>query len=164
MKVKFNYVFFWGGTFSQWCPSPFEIDGEKYNCCEQYMMAKKALLFGDIQSYKKIMNTKDPKVQKAIGRTVKNFDRTTWEKVCREYVYEGNLAKFKQNPKMLQELLATGKREIVEASPFDTIWGVGLSENDSNILDKTKWKGTNWLGEAIVRVRQTLIEENKLKK
>src|SRR6478736_6248391 len=99
MRKTDKYLFFWGGTFSQWCPSPFEIDGEKYNCCEQYMMAKKALLFGDVEAYKKIMNTKDPKAQKAIGRTVKNFDSDKWTKVCREYVYEGNLAKFKQNPK-----------------------------------------------------------------
>ncbi len=156
-----NYVFFWGGVFSQWFPSNFIIDGVEYTSCEQYMMAKKAILFKDYISLDKIMNTKIPKEQKALGRAIKNFDKDKWEAVCREIVYEGNYAKFTQNPDLKDALLATGNKEIVEASPEDNIWGIGMRESHSDILDKSKW-GTNWLGEAIMRVRKTILEEDAL--
>jgi hypothetical protein len=151
-----KYVFFWGGTFSQWCPSEFTIEGVTYNCAEQYMMAKKAMLFNDSNAYEQIMNTSHPLTQKAIGRKVKGFNKETWEKVCRGYVYDANYAKFTQNPKMLKELMDTGDREIVEASPEDKIWGIGLHESDARVHDKSQWQGTNWLGEAIMNVRKTL--------
>lgn len=156
-----KYVFFWGGTFSQWCPSEFTIDGVKYNCCEQYMMAKKALLFNDNEAYEKIMSTKNPKEQKAFGRKVKGFDKNKWDAVCREIVYEANYAKFTQNAVLKSDLLRSGDREIVEASPEDTIWGIGMHESHPDILDKSKWRGTNWLGEAIMKVRETLDKEQK---
>lgn len=153
-----KYVFFWGGTFSQWCPSYFIIDGVGYNCCEQYMMAKKALMFNDIEAYRNIMMEVGPAEQKAMGKQVTAFHKPTWEKYCRKIVYDANLAKFLQNPKMGKELLETGDREIVEASPEDTIWGIGMHERDSDILDKSKWRGKNWLGEAIMEARLTLIQ------
>ena len=160
-----NFVFFWGGTYSQWCPSKFTIDGIEYNCTEQYMMAKKALMFADLDAYENIMHSKHPNEQKAFGRKVENFDKNHWEKYCRKIVFDANYAKFTQNPKMKEELLATGNREIVEASPEDRIWGIGLHESDPRCLDKSKWEGTNWLGEAIMQVRtelmfETLEEEN----
>lgn len=151
-----KFVFFWGGTFSQWCTSPFEIGGFQYNCCEQYMMAQKALFFDDFVIYNQIMETSYPAQQKALGRKVKGFDKEKWDSVCREIVYDANFAKFTQNPKMLTELMATGDREIVEASPEDKIWGIGLHENDERVHDKSKWQGTNWLGEAIMQVREKL--------
>jgi ribA/ribD-fused uncharacterized protein len=153
-----KYIFFWGGTFSQWAPSEFEIDGVKYVTAEQYMMAKKALLFNDTDSYDKIMESKSPRDQKAMGRRVKGFNKDKWEAVCRDYVYEANYAKFTQIPAFKEELLATGDREIVEASPKDTIWGIGMHETHKDILDKSKWRGTNWLGEAIMKVREKLRE------
>jgi ribA/ribD-fused uncharacterized protein len=157
---KENFVFFWGGTYSQWMPSVFKIDGVEYNCAEQYMMAKKALLFNDFESLAKIMGTTDPREQKALGKKVKGFDKELWETYCRKYVYDGNYAKFTQNPKMLKELMDTGNKEIVEASPEDKIWGIGMHSSDPDILDKTKWKGTNWLGMAIMEVRDDLSKEH----
>lgn len=154
--VTDKYIFFWGGTFSQWCPSPFELNGIKYNCCEQYMMAHKAVMFNDFEAYKAIMASTSPREQKAIGRKVKNFDKDTWDSVCREIVFDANFAKFTQNPKMMVELIETGDKEIVEASPEDKIWGIGLHESDSRCLDKSQWQGTNWLGEAIMQVRERL--------
>jgi ribA/ribD-fused uncharacterized protein len=154
-----KYIFFWGGTYSQWCPSPFTIDGVNYNCCEQYMMSKKALTFNDILAHEEIMATDSPREQKAIGRRVKNFDPQVWSEVSREVVYEANMAKFTQNPDMYDELMATGELEIVEASPEDKIWGIGLHESDPRCLDKSQWQGTNWLGEAIMRVRETLRKD-----
>lgn len=151
-----KYVFFWGGTYSQWCPSKFIIDGVEYNCAEQYMMAKKALMFNDFDAYREIMLEKEPALQKAIGKTVRGFDKKVWETYCKKIVYDGNMAKFKQNPKMKEELLSSDERVIVEASPEDTIWGIGMHESHPDILDKTKWLGTNWLGLCIMQVRETL--------
>ena len=156
-----KYVFFWNGPFSQWYPSKFVIDEVEYNCCEQYMMAKKALLFNDIESHKMIMYSKSPDEQKGFGRRVKGFDKDKWEAVCRQIVFDGNYAKFTQNPKLLKELNDTKDLEIVEASPYDKIWGIGLHETDERCLDKSQWQGTNWLGEAIMQVRDRLwIEKN----
>lgn len=154
-----NFVFFWNGIFSQWYASRFTIAGITYNCCEQYMMAQKALLFKDMEAYEAIMNTTSPREQKALGRAVKNFDTNKWNEVCREFVYQGNLAKFTQNPILKKGLMATEDKEIVEASPYDTIWGIGMGVEHPDIEDKNKWLGTNWLGEAIMRVRETLKQE-----
>jgi len=135
----------------------------EYTSAEQYMMAKKALLFNDDISYDEIMETDKPMTQKAIGKRVKNFDKDKWEAFCRDYVFEGNYAKFTQNPKMLEELLTYGDRDIVEASPEDKIWGIGLHESDPKVHDPSKWEGTNWLGLAIMRVRDTLKVEAAFK-
>jgi len=151
-----NYVFFWNGVFSQWYPSKFIIEGVEYNCCEQYMMAQKALLFDDIESHKMIMYSESPNEQKGFGRRVKGFEKEKWEKVCRQIVFDANMAKFTQNPEMFKELMNTENLEIVEASPYDKIWGIGLHETDPRALDKSQWQGTNWLGEAIMSVREKL--------
>ena len=156
-----KYVFFWNGPFSQWYPSKFVIDEVEYNCCEQYMMAQKALLFNDTESHKMIMFSNSPNEQKGFGRRVKGFDKDKWESVCRQIVFDGNYAKFTQNPKLLKELDNTKDLEIVEASPYDKIWGIGLDENDVRFLYKSQWQGTNWLGEALIEVRVRLwIEKN----
>lgn len=157
--AKKDFLFFWGGTFSQWQPSFFEIDGVEYNCCEQYMMAKKALLFNDFEALKNIMISDQPDDQKAFGRMVKGFSVEKWVKHCRKFVYDGNYAKFSQNPKMLEELMMTYNIEIVEASPEDPIWGIGLRATDPRAWDKSTWLGKNWLGEAIMQVRETLQTE-----
>lgn len=156
MKTTDRFVLFWNGPFSQWYPSKFAIDGIEYNCCEQYMMAKKALMFGDAESHKMIMSTDSPKDQKAFGRRVKGFDKSRWEEECRDIVFDANYAKFTQNGNLLEELMKTGDKEIVEASPVDKIWGIGLHETDPDALDKSKWQGTNWLGEAIMQVRDAI--------
>ena len=158
--VTDKYVFFWNGVFSQWYPSKFVIEGVEYNCCEQYMMAQKALLFNDLESHKMIMYSKSPDEQKGFGRRVKGFDKEKWEAICRQVVFDANIAKFSQNPKMLEELMDTKDLEIVEASPYDKIWGIGLHETDPKALDKSQWQGTNWLGEAIMSVREKLGSES----
>jgi ribA/ribD-fused uncharacterized protein len=157
--AKKDFLFFWGGTFSQWCPSPIVIDGVNYNCTEQYMMAKKALMFSDYDAYREIMLEKQPALQKAMGKKVRGFDKVIWETYCRKIVYDANYAKFTQNKGMRDELMASGQIEIVEASPEDRIWGIGLHERDERAWDKSTWEGTNWLGEAIMSVRSTLQAE-----
>lgn len=148
-----EYQFFYGGICSQWFACEFEVDGVIYNCAEQYMMACKARLFNDSESLKKIMEAHHPRDQKALGRKVKNFSKSAWDRVARDFVYEANYAKFTQNEGLKKELLSTGDALLVEASPTDTIWGIGLSCYDKNRLDPNKWKGTNWLGEVITKVR-----------
>ena len=160
---KEKFKFFWGGTFSQWQKSKFIIDGVEFNCCEQYMMYKKALMFGDYDIANKVMNEKNPREQKALGRKVKGFNKERWETYCRKIVYDGNMAKFTQNENMLWELMSTGDSTIVEASPKDKIWGIGLSDSDTRAQDRSTWQGTNWLGEAIQAVRETLKKEENEK-
>lgn len=157
--AKEDFIFFWGGIYSQWYPSDFEIDGIEYNTAEQYMMAKKALLFKDFETHGRIMQEKNPAAQKALGRTVKGFDAEIWNKNCKKYVFDANFAKFSQNPILYDEIMGTGSKEFVEASPEDKIWGIGLHERDSLAWDKETWQGTNWLGEAITAVRTALIKE-----
>ena len=170
IKPVTNYdlppVLFHSGPYSQWSKShkPFTISGKSYVCCEQYMMAQKAKLFEDYEIMKQIMSTNNCKEQKQLGRRVKNFDQKIWEENCDEIVYQGNLAKFSQNDELKQMLLATGNQLIAEAAPNDTIWGIGLHENDPDALDPRLWEGQNRLGNAIMRVREELKELDSLSK
>ena len=155
-----KFHFFWDGPLSQWYRSSFVVDGVKYYTAEQYMMAMKARHFGDADSEEKIMKTWNADEQKALGRKVKNFVPEVWSQVSKDYVFKGNLAKF-SNPRLKELLLATGDLEIVEASPHDKIWGIGLSAADPRALDKSEWQGTNWLGEVLMRVRKELKNEQR---
>lgn len=161
-QTKQKFTFFWSGTFSQWNPSDFIVDGIKFTHAEQYMMYGKAMLFNDAATAEKVMQASHPRDQKALGRTVANFDKDVWEKHCKEIVYAGNYAKFIQNPSMLAELMATGDTELVEASPKDTIWGIGLSEEDPRAQSKETWQGTNWLGIILTKLREDL-KRNSIK-
>lgn len=155
-----NFTFFYGADscLSQWHRSKFVVKGIEFNCCEQFMMYCKAMLFGDTETADAIMATDDPYEQKRLGRSVKNFDDDVWKLVGEKYVYIGNLNKFKQNKEMKNYLLSTNNTEIVEASGTDRIWGIGLSLNDPNLRDRSKWKGTNKLGKILMRVRDTLTK------
>jgi ribA/ribD-fused uncharacterized protein len=151
-------VLFWQppGVFGQWTPSPFTVDDVAYTCAEQFMMAEKARLFGDEATRAKIVATASPREHKALGRQVAGFVSATWDRSCLGIVVTGNRAKFGQNPDMRAALLATGDKLLVEASPLDTIWGVGLRADDPRIHDRAQWRGQNLLGEALMRVRAEL--------
>ena len=149
-------ILFWGGIYSQWHRAHMTIDGINYTSAEQYMMAQKALCFQDADSYNRIMQTQDPSKQKAIGREIPGYSDAEWHKIARLVVYRGNLAKFSQNDTLFNELLSSGEKVIVEASPYDKIWGIGLGENDPDAFYRSRWRGTNWLGEAIMQVRSDL--------
>jgi ribA/ribD-fused uncharacterized protein len=159
LKITERYVLFWRGWPSQWIKSPFVIDGVTYNCCEQFMMAEKARVFSDAHTLGQILASTSPKAQKALGRQVSNFDAGEWNRVCRGIVYTANLARFAQNEPLRKLLLDTRDRIMVEASPVDQIWGIGLGQDDANSLDESKWKGSNWLGVALMQARQTLTAE-----
>lgn len=147
---------FWGGPLSNWYKSKFVLEGKTYNTSEQYMMEAKALFFGDEEMAKKIMASNDPREQKAYGRKVKDFDPAKWDEVARDLVYKGCLAKFSQDEKLKEFILSTDDETLVEASPYDRIWGIGLSAEDPRAQDPAQWQGKNWLGEVLMRVRETL--------
>jgi ribA/ribD-fused uncharacterized protein len=152
-----DYHFFWGGEFSQWYESPFHdpLTGMDFNCCEQYMMYKKAELFGDTVSMALIMATNNPKQQKAYGRKVANYDDAKWDEVCRTFVTYGNYLKFTQNHDLKQILIDTGDKILVEASPYDAKWGIGIGVGDIDVTNTASW-GLNWLGESIMEVRDQI--------
>jgi ribA/ribD-fused uncharacterized protein len=149
-------IYFKSDYPSQWFESPFIINNTIYNCCEKYMMAQKANYFGDYETEELIMNTNDPKEQKKLGRIVKNFNPDKWNEVADNIVYEANLAKYSQNLKLKNLLLATGGKMFVECSPYDNIWGNGMNITDTLKTPIQMWKGTNRLGLAIMKVRNTL--------
>jgi ribA/ribD-fused uncharacterized protein len=150
------FVFFWNGWPSQWHPAAFTLDGVTYTCAEQLMMAEKARLFGDAETCARILATASPREHKALGRAVKGFDADRWTAACRDVVHRGNLAKFGQNADLAALLLATGDKTLVEASPTDRVWGIGLAADDPRATDRAAWRGKNWLGEALMRVRGEL--------
>jgi hypothetical protein len=158
MLITDDFVFFYKSFYSQWKIAPVRIDGRTYNCSEQYMMHRKATLFEDWETADKIMKAEHPRDHQSLGRTVKNFNQEVWNANAREIVYQANLAKYMQHEDMRKEMLATGNRKFVEASPTDIIWGVGLGEKDPLIVDPKNWRGTNWLGQALDRVKATLLQ------
>ncbi len=161
---KLKFLFFWKtakqdldkGYLSQWQFSKFEVDIDKFFYAEQYMMFWKASLFKDEEIKKQILNSKDVKQIKALGRKVKNFNQEIWDKVKYSIVLNANYYKFSQNKQMRDYLLSTGNKILVEASPVDKIWGVGLAEDDERINNIYHWKGQNLLGFALMEVREEI--------
>ena len=149
-----KYTFFWSGPFSQWNYSPFKINGIKFKTAEHYMMYKKATFFGDHDIAEKILKTDHPRDAKKLGRKVKRFDKTLWEEIAKKVVYDGSYEKFTQNPRLKEKLMDTDGTLLVEASPYDRIWGIGMAENDPGINDEKNWNGTNWLGEVLTQLRE----------
>jgi ribA/ribD-fused uncharacterized protein len=154
-----EFCFFWAGPFSQWHRCYFGLSGITYVCAEQWMMAEKARLFSDSETLQLILKTKDAKEHKRLGRLVKNFDPAIWNVHAKSIVYDGNFHKFTQNKDLLKLLYDTAPKTLVEASPYDKIWGIGLAENDSRALKRATWQGTNWLGETLTKLRDDLLAE-----
>ena len=144
------------GYLSNWYLSDFVIDGVTYSSVEQYMMYIKATTFVDMDIANKIMATNDVSVIKSLGRSVSNYDETTWNAIRGRVVYDALLAKFSQNEDLKRLLLDTGDSILVECAVKDTIWGIGLSMTNPNRYDKSKWKGKNLLGKALMKVREKL--------
>lgn len=161
-----KYVFFWGhqkpksgvskSCFSQWYEAPFDIDGKHFLTAEHYMMYHKALLFGDAETAAKVLDARNPGKAKSLGRSVLGFDEAKWQEHRFEIVVKANLAKFDSDPELKEFLLSTKGRVLVEASPLDGIWGVGLAEDDVVVEDPNRWKGLNLLGFALMEVRDLL--------
>lgn len=167
-----KYLFFWGHTpkkkdsvdkscFSNWFPAPFLIDSISYPTTEHHMMAEKARLFDDGEALEKILEAKSPAEAKNLGRLVKNFDDSTWNKNRFQIVANGNIAKFSQNERLKSFLLNTGNRVLVEASPRDRIWGIGMGGSNEHAEVPTKWRGQNLLGFALMEARASLTTTSR---
>ncbi|MNK57198.1 hypothetical protein D3C87_762510 [compost metagenome] len=166
-----GYVFFYSdksgpelATLSQFYPCNFTIAGIQFNCAEQYMMYKKAKTFGDMKAMERILKMSDPKKIKAEGRKVKNFDETIWKDASVKAVYDGNMAKFSQNPE-LRSILTNNKYKgmlFVEASPRDNVWGIGMSEKTAMKTNPSKWNGQNKLGRILTKVRDDLCKDTQM--
>ena len=164
-RVKF--LFFWGhqperdghvgaGCLSQWWPAAFTVEGRAFATAEHYMMWRKATLFGDSAMAERVLAAPHPHAAKALGGRVVGFDQQTWDEHRFPIVVAGNLAKFAQHPALRAFLLDTGQRILVEASPVDRIWGIGLTRDDPAATAPDRWRGLNLLGFALMQVREAL--------
>jgi ribA/ribD-fused uncharacterized protein len=167
---RLKYVFFWGHTpskgqevgpfcFSQWYPAEFVVDGVNYLTAEHWMMAQKALLFGDKEIEEKIVQASKPALVKDLGRQIRNFNNEVWEKNRFDIVVNGNYHKFSQHEDLKEYLLSASDRILVEASPVDNIWGIGLAKDAAGIENPSTWKGLNLLGFALMEARRKLLLE-----
>ncbi|GAA0677539.1 NADAR family protein [Kitasatospora atroaurantiaca] len=162
-----KYLLFWGhrperdgrvgpGSLSQWWPSEFTIDGVTYSTAEHWMMAGKARLFGDAEVLPRILKARTPAEAKKLGRLVQGFDEQRWSAARFELVVEGNVAKFGQDEALREYLLGTRQRVLVEASPMDRLWGIGLAADNDRATKPQEWRGLNLLGFALMEARARL--------
>ncbi|MEV1175277.1 NADAR family protein [Nonomuraea sp. NPDC049784] len=165
---RLKYLYFWGhqpardggvgpGCLSQWWPVDFTEDGHTFASAEHYMMAHKAWLFEDGESADKILAARHPREAKALGRTVRGFDEATWEARSFDIVVRGSVAKFGAHEELAEFLLGTSGRVLVEASPVDRVWGIGLAASDERAASPATWRGANLLGFALMAARDTLL-------
>ncbi len=168
---KQKFLFFWGhqkkksgelgqSCLSQWWSAKFVVDEVEYFSAEHYMMAEKARLFKDDKNLTNIIGAKSPAQAKQFGREVVGFREDEWVKNRYEIVKRGNMAKFSQNADLKEFLLSTKNRILVEASPVDTIWGIGLPKDNDHVENPLKWRGLNLLGFALMEVRDLLNESD----
>ncbi|MDD6333923.1 MAG: NADAR family protein [Clostridia bacterium] len=146
------------GYLSNWYLSRFTADGIEFSSMEQYMMYNKAIVFNDINVANQILKTTDVAVIKQFGRTVANYDDNYWNGIRQIVVYDGLIQKFSQNSELKRMLADTGNSILAECAVRDRIWGIGLSMEDADRFDRTKWKGQNLLGYALMQVRNKIIK------
>ncbi|CAL9591587.1 hypothetical protein SUDANB2_05234 [Streptomyces sp. enrichment culture] len=162
-----KYLHFWGhrprpdgrigpSCLSQWWPSPFTVDGVRYATAEHWMMAGKARLFEDAAAERAVLAAGHPAEAKKAGRLVRGFDEEVWARERFRIVVEGSVHKFAAHPELQGFLLGTGDRVLVEASPVDRVWGIGLAADDEAVMDPERWRGPNLLGFALMAARERL--------
>lgn len=165
--IERNNIFFWGHhpsktgvigkeCFSQWYMAEFYVGHIRYCCMEQYLMSKKALLFGDNETDRKIMEATEQSDIKQLGREVKGFEEEIWSKFKIPIALTGNYYKFSQLEELRKYLLSTGDSLLIEASPYDKIWGIGMNAEEASACGIHQWKGTNLLGFVLMEVRDEI--------
>ncbi len=165
--ARIKYLHFWGhrprpdgrvgaSCLSQWWPSPFVVDGVEYVTAEHWMMAGKARLFGDADAERRILAAEHPAEAKKAGRLVRGFDEAVWQRERFRIVVEGSVHKFASDDDLRMFLLNTGDRVLVEASPVDRVWGIGLAADDEAASNPERWRGPNLLGFALMEARKRL--------
>ncbi|MDX2678998.1 NADAR family protein [Streptomyces sp. NY05-11A] len=165
--ARIKYLHFWGhrprpdgqvgpSCLSQWWPSPFVVDGVMYATAEHWMMAGKARLFEDAEAERRALAARSPAQAKKEGRLVRGFDEAVWERERFRIVVEGSVHKFASDAGLRAFLLGTGERVLVEASPMDRVWGIGLAADDEAAMNPERWRGLNLLGFALMQARERL--------
>ncbi|MFD7805158.1 NADAR family protein [Streptomyces cellulosae] len=164
---RVKYLHFWGhrplpdgrvgaNCLSQWWPSPFTVDGVEYATAEHWMMAAKARLFADAEGERRVLAAGHPSEAKKAGRLVRGFDDEVWRRERFGIVVEGSVHKFAAHGELRSFLLDTGERVLVEASPVDRVWGIGLAADAEGANDPVRWRGPNLLGFALMEARGRL--------
>ncbi|MEU2333737.1 NADAR family protein [Streptomyces sp. NPDC006654] len=168
--ARIKYLHFWGhrprpdgqvsaSCLSQWWPSPFVVDGVGYATAEHWMMAAKARLFADAEAERRVLAAAHPAEAKKAGRLVRGFDEAIWQRERLGIVTEGSVHKFAADAALRDFLLGTGDRVLVEASPVDRVWGIGLAATDARADDPERWQGANLLGFALMEARERLLAD-----
>ena len=157
-----EHVFFWGtpSVFSNWHPATFVMDDLLFANSEQAFMYYKAKCFDDTVSMDNILKTHDPKEAKKLGRLVQGFEQDIWDVYKFDVMFNVLKHKFSQDRKMYIELMSTRGKHLVEASPYDKIWGIGLSVEDATNIDPDKWPGQNLLGKVLDNLRNSFEKDN----
>ncbi|TYA78608.1 NADAR family protein [Seonamhaeicola marinus] len=172
-QERIKFLFFWGHTpnkdgsigkscFSQWWEAGFVVDGIAYKTAEHWMMAEKARLFNDEKHLAEIIKCNSPAAAKQLGRKVFGFNPEKWNALKYDIVKQGNLHKFSQNENLKSFLLNTENLVLVEASPRDRIWGIGMGESNEKAENPHLWRGENLLGFALMEVRDELNIKHNL--
>lgn len=165
----FGYICFWGhqpaknghigkSCLSQWFDAAFDLDGVRYATAEHFMMAQKARHFGDEATHARVLAAATPAEAKQLGRQVAGFDDVQWQAVRFDVAVRGNVGKFGQNAALRAFLLGTGDQVLVEASPVDAVWGIGLAATDATATRPEAWRGLNLLGFALMVARERLLD------
>lgn len=163
-----EFLFFWGHTpkappavdascLSQWFPCAFTVDGHVYRTAEHWMMAAKARLFRDDAALARVLVAETPAEAKRVGREVRGYDDAAWAAARSEAVVAGNVAKFSAHPTLAAFLRGTGERVLVEASPRDRVWGIGMGASNPDARTPSRWRGLNLLGFALMEARSRLF-------
>ena len=163
MRETETHIYFWTNWMSNWTPSNLKIyyDGELFTNSEQIFMYIKAKFFGDENKAGEIVRLgSNPAIAKKLGREVSGYDEEAWSASRFDAMYAAVKAKFESDRVLTKQLMETDTKTLVEASPVDIIWGVGIHEKDDAILDESNWKGQNLLGKVLMKVRTELQAKN----
>lgn len=154
-----NIIYFWkpnqaNGWLGNWFSSPFTVDGKNFVNSEHYFMWKKILMFQP-ELEDTILKMTNPKDMKYLGGKVKNYDDVIWGSARYGIMKAAVTEKFKQSPELKAQLLSTGNAILVEASPYDRIWGIGMNAQQAR-NSKDGFLGQNLLGKVLMEVRDEL--------
>lgn len=155
--TKNNFLAFFGQNcpLSNFYEAPFYADGFKYRHVEQFLFCKKAEFARDDASKQKILTANTPAECKKIGKHIKVVQKDWYpEEIL--VMKKGLREKFMQNAALKEFLIATGEKTLLEASPKDKFWGIGMGLKGVATSDRVVWSGKNRLGEMLMDLRNQL--------
>lgn len=156
-----THVYFWNSSLSNFHKMSIEIEGdkgEKFPTSEHLFMYYKALHFNDLDAAERITRVKPPAFAKDIGRAVRNYNDEEWDNVRYQYMVDTLRRKYANPSKERDFLVGTHPKILVEGSPYDKVWGVGIHYKDRRIVDVRNWEGDNLLGKALMEVRKEVLD------